>query len=464
MNELTTTYSAKHDFQLSAKKVMDTVFKKYSSSEFILTDDFYRIENNSLHFLAKLLQNKTPEERVIFRLLSKVILQAESLSGGSAVPGFLFAYFFLQKLLMVENNTQDTYLEKIFVENISQLKTQIEKNMSICTKKDIVDFISSVCTDKIFAEVLVTSLETAGLEGKIYLEDGKQFAYIVEKTQGYNFALSPQKQFLTNGLWEQHDVKVLLVDGIVERVSEIDRIITRAFDTKEPLVFVAKGFSEEVVATLKANFDRNNLNIIPVLVNENLESINILSDIASVCGTDIVSVMKGDMLSFVNIDELKPVQKIKLELGRITIEEIKTRDRVSKHLQNLLTKRIDNQNIYDIADILDKRIKCLTSNTTTIRLPLLDELTAQTFRAQTDICLRGTKSLLNNGLVTLKDISKSFKSDSDFVSKAFKSALEEVSEIFPGKLSTLSVYLGIYLLSKQVLMIYMANGAVLVDD
>ena len=443
---------------------MQGLFVKYSASQFILTDDFYRVENNSLHFLAKLLQNKTAEERVLFRLLGKVILQAEAISGGSAVPGFLFSYFFLQKLLQVENNLQDTFIEKVFIDNCTQLKRNIENNMSICTKKDISDFISTICTDKVFSKVLMASLETAGLEGKIYLEDGKQFDYIVEKTQGYNFTITPHKLFIPNGSLDLVDVKVLLCDGVVERVSEIDRILVRAFDTKEPVMFVAKGFGDEVISTLKVNYDKKNFNIIPVVVNENLESINILSDIASVCGADIVSAMKGEMLSFVNLDEIKSVKKVKFGLGQITIEETSTKARVSNHLQNLLSKRIDNQNIFDIADILDKRIKCLTSNTTTIRLPLLDELTAQTFHAQTDICLRGTKSLLNNGVVSLKDVSNSFVvQDDNFVSMAFKSALADVAKIFPGKLSTLSAYLGIYLLSKQMLMIYMAKGCVLAD-
>lgn len=462
--EHTTTYQEQEKFHDAIKSIMKDIYAKYSGSKFILTDDFYRIENNSLHFLAKLLQNKTPEERILFRLLSKVILQSESLSGGSAVPGFLFAFFFLERLLLTENNYQDTALEKEFSSNILQLKQEIEKNMSLCKKEDISRFIKSVCDNKVFAEVLELAIEVAGLEGKLYLEDGKQLAYVIEKTQGYNFVVSPLKMFLTNNTWESVDVKVLLVDGIIERVSEIDRILSRAFETKEPVLFIAKGFSEEVIGTLKANFDRGNLNIVPALINENIENINIMADLASVTGSSVVSAFKGDILSFVNIDEIPTVSKVKCQLGQITIEESKTKNRVSKHLQNLLIKRVENQNVYDIVDIIDKRIKSLTASTTTIRLPQMDDLTAQTLRAQTDISLRGVKSILNNGLVRLEDVSKSLetreKSDT-FITTAFRHALQEVAKIFPSKLSTLSVYLGILMLSKQVLMIYMAKGAVI---
>ncbi len=468
----TSTYADKEILHQNLKGINDSLLEKYINSRTLLTDEFYQVSHNSLHFLSKLLNNKTPTEKIYFRLLAKTILQSENLSGGSSVVGFVFACYLLKVLLRIgtfTDSNNENISRKTQEDVLSVFKTAIEKNMTPASEQDLLANIQEICDNELLAEVIYQAVSSAGLEGKIYVEDGKQSSYVLEKKLGYVFDVKPIKAFLTeaNSSLERQGVKVLLIDGLIERVSEIDLVLTKAYQTKEPVVIVARGFSEEVVATLKVNFDKGFLNVVPVLLNSDLESINILNDLAVVCGCQIVSTLNGEMLGTMSLDDLPTVQKIRCQLGQIVIEEPKTQGQVASQIKSLLSKRTDNQNVEDIVNLLDKRIKALTSNTVTIRLPNISNIEAQTVRAKIDISLRTIKSFLGNGVVQLADITRDIEAnkavrDSDF-GRAFMSALTQTTRLFPQNLSTLSVLIGIVLMSKTILSIYTSSGVVITD-
>lgn len=468
----TSTYADKEILHQNLKGINDSLLEKYINSRTLLTDEFYQVSHNSLHFLSKLLNNKTPTEKIYFRLLAKTILQSENLSGGSSVVGFVFACYLLKVLLRIDTFTDsnnENISRKTQEDVLSVFKAAIEKNMTPASEQDLLANIQEICDNELLAEVIYQAVSSAGLEGKIYVEDGKQSSYVLEKKLGYVFDVKPIKAFLTeaNSSLERQGVKILLIDGLIERVSEIDLVLTKAYQTKEPVVIVARGFSEEVVATLKVNFDKGFLNVIPVLLNSDLESINLLNDLAVVCGCQIVSTLNGEMLGTMSLDDLPTVQKIRCQLGQIVIEEPKTQGQVASQIKSLLSKRTDNQNVEDIVNLLDKRIKALTSNTVTIRLPNISNIEAQTARAKIDISLRTIKSFLGNGVVQLSDIARDIEAnkvvrDSDF-GRAFMSALTQTTRLFPQNLSTLSVLIGIVLMSKTILSIYTGSGVVITD-
>jgi len=465
-----TTYIDREKFQKDISGALSTLSDKYNKISSLLTEDLISIDANTLHLIGKLLKPTTPLERGFYKLLGRSLLQAESLAGGSAILGLHFSVGLLRSLLITGElrNQPDTALLREYDDILLVLGNIIQETYQVPTIEDLWKQISDTCGDALVAKVVFEAIKVAGLEGKIYIENGRQSNYVIERKTGYNFKTKPFKFFMdaSSNSWERQNVRVLLVDGVLEQVSEIDQLLNGALATKQPGMIVARGFSEEIVATLKANFDRGILDIIPVRINSDLESINILNDIASVCGTDIVSSLKGELVCFVKWENLPSIQKVRCMTNLISIEENKTRNQVTSQVKHLLSKRLDNQNLEDVVALIDERIKSLTSESVIIRLPTITAIENQTVRTKFDTCLRSTKSILNNGLITMPDVVKKFKlgDKGTPLRRAILSSLEALKEDFPDKVSSLSAFLALNICGKQALMIYSSNGAVVMEE
>lgn len=461
-----TTFVDKEEFQKNTQEFSKGIFDKYKQISSLFTEELTSIDTNTLHMIGKLLKVNDPAERGFYRLLGSSLLQAEALSGGAASIGLVFSLAFLKHLTLNSSNIgnlPDGTITKEYEGILVRLREIIQETYQIPTLGDIERNIQETCGEDLLSKVVFETVKLAGLEGKIYIEDGRQqTSFVLERRTGYGFKVKPFKFFLSSSnLWERQNVKVLMIDGVVERVSEIDQILNAAMNLKQSGIILARGFSEEVIATLKANFDRGIIDIVPVQVNSDLESINILNDIAAVCGSDVVSSLKGEMICFVKWEQLPTVRKVRCLLDKIVIEEETTRPKVNSQLKYLLNKRYENQNLEDIVNLLDERIKSLTAESVIIRLPAMTHVENQTAKTKFDTSLRNVKSMLNNGLVNLNDVVGKFGAPATDLERVFLQGLKETAKHYDGKpVSSLSLYLALNICGKQTLLINSSGGLI----
>lgn len=445
----------------TTKKLKDFI----SQNKNILLDDFYVGESQALHGISKFLGTLPNESLPFAKLISKTILQSEGLSGSSSIIGLLFFSIFLEKILKENDGlcqNAQTIKENIKVA-LEIFKKKIESEMRPASDDIVKNYIFDNLDDKLLASTINEAIKISGIEGKIYIEESKNAFYVVEKFVGYEFSLKPISLFLPKSSianLEFNDCKVFLVDGIIEKVSEIDQILRHFFNSKESAIIVARGFSEEIIATLKTNYDRELLKIIPILLESDLESLNTLNDLACVCKSDIVSAMKGDLLSLVKPESLVSVDKVRCVYNKIIIENSNTLPAVASHLEYLLKKRYDNQLVEDVVNLYDKRIKTLSQNTTVIRLPNTTILEQQTNKAKIDTILRDIKSIINNGIVSKASLAQMPKPENRMQFLFLQSVEETFSYLKKKDISSLSAYVGIYVFAKVAETILSTNGMV----
>lgn len=225
------------------------------------------------------------------------------------------------------------------------------------------DLLEIVMRDipKDIKEIVSKSLELAGPSGKIFVEKSHGDFDVIERIIGNSFHVEPLIQIMTDGMWKRDFVKCIVIDGIIESVAEIDRILTRAYETKQSTAIFARGFSNEVITTLVVNRARGALDVMAVTVPFDLESVNVLVDIATVTGNDVVSSLKGDLISSILFDEMPVVQNIQCSNGIVTIRNDSTAMNVQRHARNLALK-IQETNVADISKLTENRIRSLTSD------------------------------------------------------------------------------------------------------
>lgn len=357
-----------------------------------LTEQKELIEANSFHYITEILclYKKDP----ICKLLYENFKNIELLSYNAGVIGFE---------LFISCLCNPFFSYNFFLEQATQPET------NNITKTEMIELVKQITKEnEILTTCIFEALELAGLTGVIKFENGKEpEKYLVELTTGCNFSLKLYSEFLSSQEYKAPNCKILLVDGIVEKVSELENILIKNSENKEPLIVVAQMFSEEVIATLKCNLDNGKLNILPLILPQEIENINVLNDIGIVCGTDVVSCLKGEMISFVKYDDLKVVDEAVYNktTQKLTINNKTTRGSVSLQIQSLLEKKQEGSRISDIETIYDRRIQNLLSRVVTIWLPKkLSEVENKKARILADLCLRNIKSAVSCGVVLQKDI------------------------------------------------------------
>ena len=255
-------------------------------------------------------------------------------------------------------------------------------------------------SDEVISSIVHESLNLAGLYGKVVIgnsivEGNKD---VVELSYGSYFSDVYPAIKLKNSKFV--NPKVIVIDGFIESVSEVHRILEDSNRLKETVFLFIRGLSEEVTHTLKVNNDRGTLCVLPIITKYDLKGANILNDIAVVSGCDVISTLKGQLISNVDITNSNRVDSIMInELG-VLIENKNTNSYVNQHIRFLQEKVINASNDAEI-DIISSRIKNLGSNRVTILLKNDNNKKKRSFMI--DQCLRAVKLSTTYGLIKFKD-------------------------------------------------------------
>lgn len=252
------------------------------------------------------------------------------------------------------------------------------------------------------ADMLIEAIRLAGGECKIFIEPSVTRQPSVELTRGYTFRCSPDPQFFRDGKWTAFDVKCVVIDGIIDKVSEIDSLLQRCNDERRTMAIFARGFDRDVLSTLRVNHARKTLNVIPIIVEFDLETVNVLLDIATAIGSDVVSSLKGELISTIKFDEVKTVRSI-VCMGRSATIGCQGAS-VEAHVKNLLQKRRD-ETLPAVKQIIDQRLKSLSPSSVTIKVDDSGPGGGRTMH-DLDMGLRMVRSVLMHGVLRREDLER----------------------------------------------------------
>ena len=231
------------------------------------------------------------------------------------------------------------FLAAHFLSNATRVEPKDVMLNSRCARRDDVNN---------FYEALISDERTHGLFNKIRRVGGssaslafrvtpaKEDAVILSKNNIYPLSIPGEFwRYTSKERIELSDPDVLVVDGVIMTVGEINGYLLSANESKRPFIIMCRGMSEEVLATLVKNYSMGRLNAFPIQVPMG-EGANILHDFAYLCDADVVSTITGDVLASkdeeclgrarlvtifknnieINIDEKEKCEKLAERIGR----------------------------------------------------------------------------------------------------------------------------------------------------
>lgn len=235
------------------------------------------------------------------------------------------------------------------------------------------------------------ALRLAGFGGRVTVEKTTSPKISVELVKGYVFEL--EQLLAINASFEKP--RVFCIDGTIEAVSEIHHLLEAASSAKEPCVVFLRSASEEVKHTLTVNYNRGSLKVVLLAAKYDMDGMNTLVDLAIVLGCDLVSSLKGDLISSIKFEDAPRVDRVTFHSGKTTVFHAATHRRVAQHVADIQRRRSEHQ--LDVSQsLLDKRLKSLQPRQVVVRLPDTRDFVVNS--QAIDTCLRQVKSLVDYGV------------------------------------------------------------------
>lgn len=309
----------------------------------------------------------------------------------------------------------------IFFKRYVQSRSELECKIQTFNKNDCEKVFSTMTGGSEITNVFVQIVNICGLKTKLVVSDleSQREKTVIELLKGFTFEeLNPAFSVSRKELLSP---RVICVDGFIESISEIHHFLDELSYLKESAVIFLRGASEEVIHTLKVNYDRNTLLCVPVIVTYDLDGANLLNDIATICNAELVSSLKGDLISSIRAKDTRRVDSINFSNPGIILKNKNCN--IDDYILRLQKKALESNNEF-IYDSIKKRIQRLGSEQVNIFLSREHKKQKLIF----DRCIRSIKSCTDHGVVYLKDgcyPAAAIKSG-EFFGKKFSSSIEEL--------------------------------------
>jgi len=326
--------------------------KKLSSGNinFFLND--IAISSSWIDGLRLLVERFENDNKVTRDLLIEGFSSVEKMYPGS---GYFYLLAFFQGLIYDYDNLESLRILSKYSKraNISELKSAIN------LKND--EFLES------FVDFIV---DEAGFNCSFSLKDTPDFysKFIVSSSYDFSIAVPPEfLQATKNSNFSMFDVKAIVYDGVIETVGEIHHALEYLSNNQQDLVLVARGFGDDVLNTLAVNYNRGSLKVIPAKLLFSLESINTLKDFSVAGNAEYIDSTSGKSMSGVDFKELDSIHHIEIDGHKCNMRNPKTLKRVSSLIRQI-NKKIEQTEVEDKKEILQKRVNSLNGRKTTIYL------------------------------------------------------------------------------------------------
>lgn len=352
--------------------------------------------------------------------LSKIV---ENIILEHAMKSELLGAYSSDFFFLLLSNLLKTKLNKSLDYDLNKIKNILENiDKSYDFEKEKILINKSVSDTKI-SSMIIEAINLAGVDGKVVPIKSPKDEYSIELTTGFNFKLSPYLEFLRNDKWSATKPKVCIIDGIIEKESEIHKLLNDTIEAKSSLVLITRGFSEEVIATLAANYVRGILNVLPIRVPFELDSINVIADLCVCCGCDPITPFKGDLVSLQKFSNLKEIEYFEATKSNISIKNKKTKNNTLIHVNDLIKRRSEQKDI-DMIELIDKRINCFSFRTVYIRLGKGTDKQKLSEIENIDYSLRIHKTCFEHGII---DYSHFLNECKNIISNDFFDILEKIN-------------------------------------
>lgn len=235
-------------------------------------------------------------------------------------------------------------------------------------KRDIVETFNQGSDP--FKRIINRAFSTIMADDKVLVKKSPSLTTKISRETGYNFSeLEIDQRFLQKGVWNKKNVRAIIIDGIIENVSEIHRFLEEVSRNRAPCVIFCLDCLPDVMETLTKNYLTGSLDVILVKIPVNEFHVNTIADLGIIFESEPISASRGETISLGTERQKSTAEKIIISRNQVNIEKSDSRELVQAHIRKLRSRIDENM---EMAHILEPRIRSLSSSSTKIEIGIED--------------------------------------------------------------------------------------------
>ena len=352
--------------------------------------------SNALDVLRTIYETKASNESS--KILRNAILEMALTSKNRNTPATFYAVL----------NFCECFISKYKPENSEIIKKDIIDLCRISRRTNlniVMNHISKNSKNDYTFKILKALVSNVGFNTSLLVSNVPQWNTQIQINSAFEFEGFIHESFaLASKInkWKSTNVDFLVIDGIIESVGEIHHILDLYNRNKRRMCIVARGFQEEVIATLSTNFLRKTLCCIPIVIPSNLNTINTFKDIAIVSGADMISSLKGETISSIKPEQIGKVEAVNLSLNNMLINNRDRVQEVYRHTINL-RKKCDGQEDAT-RRLLEKRITSLSPSSANIYIGKNAGEASGIIKDRLELAINILNSSCKYGIINLEEL------------------------------------------------------------
>jgi hypothetical protein len=211
------------------------------------------------------------------------------------------------------------------------------------------DFVNKIVEDsriEILQDSILKAIELGGSNCSMSIIKNTRKSY-VSCDDCFSFPIIQIKEF--GEKLNFSNSYLIVYDGVIERASQIDKIINQHIEKETSVILLARGFGYEVVSTLLHNWRSQKTKIVPITSTVDLSSEFVIKDLATCLGNE-----NSELL----LDERFLIKNIKIEDSKLLIQD----ERLAKSSKELISKILkESVEFSGLKETIGERIKFLSS-------------------------------------------------------------------------------------------------------
>lgn len=383
-----TTFLKEKDITSRARRAAEDIKKICAAGDAYTSSGYHRDPVQTL-----LMRKSSIKDPLVLPIIEAAAIQAETKAAGS---GELFLEIFSNFMIEeVSRKSIGANKDNEWSEICDRIKTH-----SIPARKCDLEKIFQSGSET-YSRIMSKTFDLVCADDRVLVKKSPIRQTQVERDAGYSFTdLGIDPRFFSKGIWIKNQVRVIIIDGIIEKISEIHVFLEEMSKLRTPGIIFCLGALPDIAETLVKNFTMGNLDLVLVTVPVDELNINTIADLGKIFETEPVSAARGETIRQGIERQRNNADKISVVRGKISIQRRQGRETVVSHIRDL-RKRIE-ENI-DLAQILEPRIRNLSSSTIKIDIGIEDMKQDPGLVEKLDRTFRSLPRIMKSGFIEKND-------------------------------------------------------------
>jgi len=262
---------------------------------------------------------------------------------------------------------------------------------------------------------------------------------------GGHYLKIESSQLQTLGLkeWKRKEVNTIMIDGVVESVSQINHFLQKAADSKESFLIICKEASDEVLQTINLNFARGTVDLVILCTGYSVDYHHLFKDISYIFDCDYINIKMGDTIS-THINKLTfNIESVEIYPSYLKIfSHGNNKNRISRYINDIhsIKNKIGNDNIEDYNKIISsigKRVRFLSSSTVSVSIGKKDISQDGQIISKLNRFFRSFPDMGHTGIIDMKKCRDSLSRE---ICKKTERTVFTQREIFQSLVTSFRIY------------------------